>query len=513
MKWLVIAVVAGCSGTGARIPPPHVVSDARPMIEAWATAVGGRDRIAATGTTHLSGTFAKGGLTGTIEMWESPRGERREDLTLAFLHETRIFDGTHGWLVDRNGEIRALAGFELDDQLALAYFETLAPLVDGRLAGDVTRSGDAVVLAPRGGKRPVTVTFDRATHLPASFARRDGEKQRITQLSDWRTVDGVMLPFSRHEDNGDPNDAVTVRVETLEHRDAPTATFARPADRAPDVTLAGDVTVPIDVAFGGLVFVTAEVAGTPMSFVVDSGAEGTVLNSSRLAKLGLQATGTFAAGAGGGDVVMSYVPHVTTKVGAATLADQIVGAIPLDALEGPMQRPLDGILGYDFLSRFVVELDYQRRTMTLHDRATYRHAGTAIPITLEDSTPYLDASVVLPGMAPVSGHFVLDTGCLCEVQLSGPFTDEHHLLVAVPDAKQSGFSAGAGGVTHEVSATIAALRIGATVIDKPHADFSRDKTGATADPENAGLIGSLVWRRFVLVLDYRRGEIWLDPIR
>jgi hypothetical protein len=278
------------------------------------------------------------------------------------------------------------------------------------------------------------------------------------------------------------------------------------------MTIAGDVAVPIDVVAGGLVFVDVSINGTPLSFVLDSGAESTVLNASRLARLHLAPTGTFATGAGGGDVVVSYVRGVTTRVGGATVAKQIVAAISLDALQGPLGRPIDGILGYDFLSRFVVELDYANKTLRLHDRATFRHAGgTPIPITLEDSTPELDASVALPGGAAIPGHFVLDTGCLCAVQLSAPFTDVHHLLDALPDTQQVAFSAGAGGQTHQLTATIGSLQIGDHLIPHPRADFSRDQTGATADPELAGLIGSLVWQRFVLVLDYHRKQAWLDP--
>jgi hypothetical protein len=273
----------------------------------------------------------------------------------------------------------------------------------------------------------------------------------------------------------------------------------------------GTADVPIDLAYGGLIFADVMVGTTPMSFIVDSGAESTVLNSSRLHELGLDAAGRFAAGAGGGDVVVAYVPHVTYAIGNAEVRDQIVSAIPLDPLEAPLGRKLDGIIGYDFLSRFVVEIDYAHKRLRLRDRATYHHApGTPVPLTLEDSTPYVDASVEVPGVQPVPGHFVLDTGCLCEVTMFAPFIDEHHLLDAVPDAKVTGFSAGAGGETHQVSAPITSLRIGDKTIDNPTADFGRDTTGATADPESAGLIGAIVWRRFVLTLDYRRKQAWLD---
>jgi hypothetical protein len=101
---------------------------------------------------------------------------------------------------------------------------------------------------------------------------------------------------------------------------------------------------------------------------------------------------------------------------------------------------------------------------------------------------------------------------LCEVQLFTPFVDSHQLLTAFPEAKQAGFSAGAGGATNQLSATIPALEIGGQVIENPQAELARDQHGATADPESAGLIGSLVFKRFVLVLDYEAKHAYFDPL-
>lgn len=505
-----ISLFAACSGTpggrGPQAPVEIVDPAAKPVVDAWAQAIGGRNRLGKLGAIHVRGAYTKGGLTGTIDLWETARGERREELALGFLHEVRVFDGTRGWLVDRNGEVRDLDGFELDDQRALAFRDLVPWFLVEQRRGAIGMAKDRVLLSPDGGHRPEIVRFD-AEHRPVEIVRRDGEKLRATKLEDWRDIAGIAMPTHLHEDNGDPNDAVDIRIASIE-RGTPPA-FVRPRDRAPD--MAGTASVPIDLAFGGLVFVDVTVNGVPMAFVLDTGAESTVLNASRLPALGLHATGTFAAGAGGGDVTVGYVPHVTYAVGGAIIRDQIVSAIDLDGLEKPLGRKLDGILGYDFLSRFVVELDYPHKQLRLRDRATYRHGtGTPLPITLEDSTPFVDAQLELPSRKPLPGHFTLDTGCLCEVEISSPFTDEHELLLAVPDARNTGFSAGAGGETHQVSATITALTVGGRRIDRPVADFSRDKTGATADPESAGLIGAVVWRRFVLVLDYKHKQVWLD---
>jgi hypothetical protein len=524
LRTAILIAAIGCTTTPTRGTSPAAASSgsaitsvapaAQPLVDAWAEAVGGRAAIAALGTVHGHGTYEKGGIVGTIDVWQSPRGERRETVELGFVKTTRVFDGTRGWLVDRNREVRELAGWEIDEQLAHAYWGAHAALVVDRRPGAVSLAGEALVLTPTGGNRPDTVTLDRATHLPATRVRRDGERMRTTALSDWNAVGGVRMPFTMREQTDNPHDEVTIHWRSLVAASPPPDAFVRPADRDADMALSSSpVVVPIEVVFGGLVFVNVEINGTPMSFILETGAEATVLNASRVAKLGLTSVGTFATGAGGGDVVLSFVQGVTTKVGGATVSDQIVVAVPLDHLEEPLQRPLDGILGYDFLSRFVIEIDYTNESMRLFDRASYHHTGASkpVPVTLEDGTPFLDAAIELPDGKTISGHYVLDTGCLCDVQMFTPFVDKHGLLAAFPHAKQAGFSSGAGGVTHEMTATIPALHVGGEVIKDPRADFARDTTGASADPESAGLIGSLTWKRFVLVLDYKNQQVFLDP--
>jgi predicted aspartyl protease len=493
-----------------------VAPDTQPILDDWANAMGGRDAIAALGELHAKGTYEKGGMMGTIETWISTRGERREEITLGPLREIRVFDGKQGWLVDRNREVRDLAGFELDDQRALAFRQSWAPLLLDRFAGTVSREGDGLVLTPAGGKRPETVTFDRGTKLPVSFVRRDGERMRTTRYADWNTVEGIKLPFTMREETGNPNDNVTIHWTRLERASSNASRYTRPADREPDWSLATDpAVVPIEVVYGGLIFVKVSINDQPMSFIFDTGAEFTLLNSSRVSKLGLQGVGTFATGAGGGDVVVSFVPGVTTKLGGATVSGQIIGAILLDALEKPLGRPLDGILGYDFISRFVVEIDYKNQRMRLMDRTKYVHIGSAkpTPITLEDSTPYFNAAIEVPSVGDVGGNFVLDTGCLCEVQLFTPFVDQHKLLTAFPHAKQAGYAAGAGGTTNQMTAKIPAVKVAGYMIKDPQAEFSRDKHGATADPETAGLIGSLVFKKFLLVLDYKKQQVYFEPLK
>jgi hypothetical protein len=508
--------VAACATTPATPTARRTVvaEDAAAMLDAWATAVGGRERVARLDAVVISGALEVGGLTGPFTTWQTARGERRHEETLGSIGSTvDVFDGARGWRVDLNHDVRALDGADLEDQIALAYLGANAPLVLARRPGRVSRDGDRLRLEPEGG--PVlTIAFDPATHLPATIARRAAEKTQITTLSDWREVGGVRFPFTVRSDDGDPRDARTFRVDTVAiDRTAPAGAFARPADSPPDYQFAagGTATMPIDLGTT-LVFVQARVNGSPpLAFVLDTGAEVSVINRSRLARLGLEAVGDLATGAGGGNVAMAYVKGVSFALPGVTLNHQTVTAMPLDALEVALGHPIDGILGYDFLSRFIVELDYPKTTLRLYDHATgHRAAGQPTPITVDNAVASVAATVDVAGH-PVTGKFVVDTGCNCEVAVNAPFTRAHRLIEASPKLLSPPRGArGAGGETDQVIGRIAGLAIADVRLTSLVASFGRDTVGARADPWSAGQIGSGLLRRFVVTLDYRGKTMWLD---
>lgn len=442
-------------------------------------------------TVHVVGTMTHGGLSGTFEKWETSRGERRVAIGGVDSSET-VFDGTRGWLVDRNHYVRALAGPELEEELAFS------DLLEHPALATTTH-----------GKK---LTITRDAHHVVSIARQSAEKIRAMKLSDYRTVDGVDVPFAMEDGTGDPADVLTVRIDRVEIDAAPPA-FVRPPDPKPDWTLAPDTVLPLEM-YRNLPTTQVSVNGKPpLTFIVDTGAEVTVVNMSRVAQLGLVTVGAGSIGGGGGEVGFAYVQDVGLTMPGVALQHQTIAAVPLDAMEPLFGHPIDGILGYDFLSRFVVELDYANKKLVLHDPATYRAPNAGVPITLEDSTPHADATITAGALAPLHGHFTVDTGYAGEVSLNSPFVAAHELLKAVGKALEppAGSAMGVGGETRSLVGRLASVQIGGLTVPRPITDFGQDQVGADADVESQGLLGSSLLRRFVVTFDYRHEKMYLVP--
>jgi len=512
MKSVLLVCLVACGATPALPAQPTVVAgDAAPLLDAWAAAAGGRDRLARIDRIELTGTLEIGGLTGRFTTWETARGERRHEESLAAIGGSiDVFDGARGWQVDRNHKVRELDGFELADQIALGYLGANAALVPGRRPGQIARDGAGIRIAPAAG-RPMSIAFDPATHLPATIARPAADQTRIITLADWRVVDGVRIAFLRKDEDGDPRDTRIYRVETAAI-DRGTAGFARPSDPPPDYRFAAGAkaAMPVELA-SALVFAQVQVNGSPpLAFIVDTGAEVTVINRSRLARLGLAPVGELAIGAGGGNAAMSYVTGVSFALAGVELHDQTVTAVPLDELEAPLHHRIDGILGYDFLSRFVVELDYSHATMTLYDHAAgHRAAGEPVEVTLDGGVPNLAATFDVAGRR-LAGRFLVDTGYNGEISFNAPFTRIHRLIESSPRViEPPRGSRGAGGETSSVTGRIAGFAIGGLQLPSLIASFTRDAGGALADPQSAGQVGGELLRRFVVTFDYDRKTMWL----
>ncbi|MFT3692087.1 MAG: aspartyl protease family protein [Kofleriaceae bacterium] len=426
-----------------------------------------------------------GGLSGSFEKWETARGERR--ITVGGVDGSdEIFDGTRGWLVDRNHHVRALAGTEVTEELAFSG-----------LLKNVTQ-----------GKK-LTITRDAQNRI-ATIARQEAEKVRTMKLSDYRTVNGVDVPYAIEDGTGDPADTLVVKIDKVEV-DATPPPFVRPPDPKPDWTLAPNTVLPIEM-YRNLPTTEVTINGKPGTFIIDTGAEVTVINMSRVAGLGLKTVGAGSIGGGGGDIGFAYIQDVGMTMPGVELQHQTVAAVPLDAMEPLFGHPIDGILGYDFLSRFVVEIDYANKKMTLHDPATFQATGAGVPITLEDSTAHADAKIAA-GTLALTGHFTVDTGYAGEVSLNAPFVVANDLLKAVPNTIEppAGSAMGVGGETKSVVGRLASVEIGGLTVARPITDFGKDAVGAGADAETQGLLGSDLWKRFVVTFDYTHEKMYLVP--
>jgi len=519
-------VLLGLAHLACFLAPPAAAETAEAVLDRWAAALGGRDRLAAVRTLHRIATVETMGLRGTMEEWLTAEGYHHVQLDLAGLFsQTFIRTPEHYWIVDQNGHVRAEAGPDLKDEIRDIYLDTWSHLLPGRLSGDAELLGAdpesglrRVRIRPESGTETL-VYIDPHTHLPTRWESRDESGQVTTMRAlEWREIDGIRV-LARIEQVEGPDDRVLMELQEITfNQPPPRGIFERPRDRSADARFAsGGVArdIPLDID-GVHLFLPVRVNGAlPLWFIFDTGAPVTCIDREAAAELGFELTGQFTGGGvGEEEVEVNLVRDASFALPGVEVTGQTVVALDLRSrLEARAGREVDGILGYDFISRFVIEIDYLNRRLHLTDPTgwTYTGEGTEIPIWFLDGKPVCQGSITPPGGRPIECVIRFDTGSGGTFTFNRPFIESHNLLSALPKRIESGGGFGIGGASRRVLGRIEAIGVGNLVLRQPTCAFSLDQKGIGANATHAGKLGGRILERFTVTFDYDRQRIFLEP--
>lgn len=250
----------------------------------------------------------------------------------------------------------------------------------------------------------------------------------------------------------------------------------------------------------------------PLKFIFDTGASLSVIGSRQAAELGLKPHGKFHGNATGGKVSGTYTKDVSLGVQGAEVSDLLLAMLPLNT---PPGFEFDGVIGCDFINRFVVEIDYPNKLINLYDpqKFTYSGTGEIIPLLWRPrKTPLVRTEIILEKrVVPIVAYLEVDTGADDALTINSPFVRKHKLTEAVSITNRS-TSHGAGESEQKLLVgRVKAIRLGNITMLNPPIGLSQDTEGAGASKKNDGLIGGEIFRRFKVILDYSRQRMILEP--
>ncbi len=518
------AALAAFLTLGAAAGPAFAQAPAKAeaLIEAAKAATGGAawDRVV---TWHERGQLSAGGLHGSYESWS--------DLTS--LHNSGFYtlgpdsggagwDGKRSWTTDSSKEVRIETSKEAVTQaIQDAYRSSYAFYFPGRFpakreyAGARTADGktyEAVKLTPQGAD-PFEVWFDPATHRIAREVQLTGGMPHTFLVSDYAPFDGLQVPKQIIDRVGkDPKFDTVIEVgsisfsgpEKLARYEPPTP----PPNNAQWPPGKDSVSVPFRL-LNNHIYVTASINGQPpVPFVFDTGATD-IIETSAAKQLGIPVEGALPGG-GFGDKIESFgfAKVKSVSLGGLTLPDQLFGTESSPgwiAVEGADSA---GLLGYEFVKRAVLSIDYAKRTLTFTKQdAFHPPQGVAgIPFKFDGHIPMVAATI--DGHA---GEFEIDTGSRGALTLMHPFAASNGLIDKYHATRLATVGYGVGGPSKALLARGGELTIGGTTITAPVAELATDTSGAAAQTHTAGNIGGDLLKRFTVTLDYAHQLMWLQP--
>lgn len=166
------------------------------------------------------------------------------------------------------------------------------------------------------------------------------------------------------------------------------------------------------------------------------------------------------------------------------------------------QIGFDGAIGASIFARYVVQLDFAHDTLTFFDSAGFTPpAGPAIPLTIANTRPFVDAQVRDSSGEAKAVKLFIDTGASKSLSLNPEAGVPQPASVV-----QGVLSSGVGGDRHGAIGRIDALTLGGFTLDRVVCEFPE-----AGDNDRDGTIGVDLLRRFTVTLDYPNQRVFLEP--
>jgi len=197
---------------------------------------------------------------------------------------------------------------------------------------------------------------------------------------------------------------------------------------------------------------------------------------------------------------------VSLKVAGAEVSNQQIGLLDFPV---PPGFEFAGVIGYDFINEFIVEIDYLKKIMNLYEPRTfhYRGKGEILPISVAGRRiPFVHATIIFENGPPLEASLEVDTGADRTIIFSSPFVKKNDLVKRLVGTSIGG-GMGAGGEQKILVGKIKAARLGNFLFSSPPVGLVLDNDGKEGD----GVIGGEIFRRFKIILDYSRQQMILEP--
>jgi hypothetical protein len=274
------------------------------------------------------------------------------------------------------------------------------------------------------------------------------------------------------------------------------------------------VVLPIEL-HANHVFVHVCRGTTPLLFVLDTGAGSSTFDLQTAKGLGVTLGAPFqVGGAGAGTVGAARITPDAVVIPGASINVPIAAAIDFSSITGPEGGQMQGILGADFISRYVVAIDYRNSELRLYDRDVFKYdgAGTTVPFTIVGAFIHVRGDVGLADGMSLPGDFVVDVGSSLALALAKPFVENNRLRDRIGSTVHRPSGRGVGGAAFADVGRVATFRIGGVAVQRPVTYLYGDSAGVFSGSSlGDGNVGGDILRRFTVYFDYRGRRMILEP--
>ncbi len=272
------------------------------------------------------------------------------------------------------------------------------------------------------------------------------------------------------------------------------------------------VRFPFTQLSGGIIIVKAQLDNHPdsLNFVFDTGSGGISLDSTSAHYLNLEYVKSEKTIRGiAGIKTVDFTLDHTLKLGGLQTEHLDFHINDYELLTSVYGVKIDGIIGYSFLRRYIVRIDYDTQFMEVYNPGSFKYPRGGYLLKPNFSTLPLQ-SAIISDERPIMNRFIFDTGAGLCFLLSQDFVDDS--LVFKKKRKMYPTQAeGLGGKTQMNLSVAKEIKLGPYKFRNVPIHIFLDDYNVTNYPMLGGLIGNDVLRRFNVILNYPEQSIHLKP--
>ena len=263
---------------------------------------------------------------------------------------------------------------------------------------------------------------------------------------------------------------------------------------------------------GGVVILQARVDSFPdtLNFILDSGSGGISLDSTTVDYFGLKALPSNRTIRGiAGIKQVSFLNNLKLHLPRLTIDSLNFHINDYSILTSVYGEKIDGIIGYSVLSRYILKINYDSSKIEFWTKGSLRYPRGGYLLRPVINTLPVQTARVKDGIT-INSLFLFDMGAGLNMMLTTDFIKDSSLL----HKKRKFFNKQAEGLGGKIDMTMTVIKevkLGPYRFRNVPIYVFEDKYNITSYPYLGGLIGNDLLRRFNVILNYDRRDIYLIP--
>lgn len=267
-----------------------------------------------------------------------------------------------------------------------------------------------------------------------------------------------------------------------------------------------------------LIIIPVKINGKSLNFILDTGVSRTILfNLNQIDSLDLRNVKKIKIRGLGSNKPVNALLSRNNKFelkNIVGLQQDVLYIIDSDFdLSAKLGLTIHGIIGYDLIRNFVIEINYSKKRITFNKHSEFRFKKTnkfeKLPLTFYKNKPFIDVNIKLKeNQQPFLVKLLIDLGGSDGLWL---FKQSNPLIIDPVDYFYDYLGEGLSGIIQGKRSKIHSIFMGKYMLKKPTVSYPDSSAIVIARKQldRNGSVGGRVLSRFKIILDYKNASIYI----